>query len=242
MTERRYSEDEVAAIFATAAQAEAANRRPISTGAGMTLAELQDIGREAGIAPEAVAQAAAMVGVHTTPTYRRFLRLPLGVGHTVELGRQLTDGEWERLVVDLRETFDARGRVSAHGSFRQWTNGNLQALLEPGESGHRLRLKTVKGDARSLMLAGLGIAGGSAVALVAATLGVAGIDSGSLGPAMGVGLGLFGLGAVRLPTWARRRREQMVGVIERLLAGASGTGRPADQARLSDGPDRPITG
>ena len=33
----------------------------------------------------------------------------------------LPQEEWERLVVDLRETFDARGHVTSQGTLRQWT-------------------------------------------------------------------------------------------------------------------------
>ncbi len=66
----------------------------------------------------------------------------------------------------LRETFDARGRLKAEGSFRQWTNGNLQALLEPTSSGHRLRLSTRKGDVKALVAVGIGLLGAAAGMLV----------------------------------------------------------------------------
>ncbi|MGH7503413.1 MAG: hypothetical protein ACREL7_16925 [Longimicrobiales bacterium] len=218
MSVRRYSEEEVAAIFANAADAQKMSRRPVSSGSGMTLSELQEIGREVGISPEEVAHAASLVDQSAKPTGRRFLGLPIGVGKTIELGRMLSDAEWERLVVDLRETFDARGTVSAHGSFRQWTNGNLQALLEPTATGHRLRLKTLKGSSRSSMIAGLGTLGVAAATLIGGALG-GGLDAGalgSIGTMAAVGLGLFGLGAVRLPSWASLRRRQMDGVVSRL--------------------------
>ena len=78
------------------------------------------------------------------------------MGRTVELPRALTDQERNRLVIDLRETFDAKGKIRDEGAFKQWTNSNLQALLEPTETGQRLRLRTVKGDARSFQ--GMGAA------------------------------------------------------------------------------------
>ena len=78
---------------------------------------------------------------------RKLLGLPLGVAQTVEFDRKLTDQEWERIVADLRETFEAPGVVRQQGSLRQWTNGNLQALLEPTATGQRLRMRTVKGNA-----------------------------------------------------------------------------------------------
>ena len=58
MTEPRYNEEEVAAIFERAAEAQQTARRHLPPGEGMTLADLQEIGREVGIPPELVAQAA----------------------------------------------------------------------------------------------------------------------------------------------------------------------------------------
>ncbi len=69
---------------------------------GMTLAALQDIGREVGISPDSLSRAA----------------------------RSFSDSDWEVLVADLRTTFEALGAVRYDGPFRQWTNGNLQALAE----------------------------------------------------------------------------------------------------------------
>src|SRR5690242_10355717 len=128
MPERRYSDEETAAIFKAAAELQQAALTPsggggtaASAGEGMTLAQLQEIGREVGIPAEMVARAAHGLERRGRPNVRRFLGLPIGVGRTVALQRTLTEAEWERLVVDLRETFDARGRIRAEGSFRQWT-------------------------------------------------------------------------------------------------------------------------
>jgi hypothetical protein len=224
MTERRYSEDEVAAIFGRAAEAQQTARRQLPPGEGMTLADLQDIGRDVGIPPELVAQAARSLDAAGHSAGRSFLGLPIGVGRTVDLGRHISDAEWEQLVVDLRETFDARGTVRYDGRFRQWTNGNLQALLEPTPTGHRLRLRTVKGDARTLMMGGLGLLGtGVALAIVTALSGAAHVNPGAFG-GVGflsiLGLGMFGMGALRLPGWARLRRRQMEGVAARLALAA----------------------
>ena len=221
MTERRYSEEEVAAIFERAAKEQHTARRQLPPGEGMTLAELQEIGQDVGLPAELVARAALSIDRGGRPTSRKFLGLPLGVGRTVELDRRLTDEEWEHLVGDLRETFEARGRVRYDGPFRQWTNGNLQALLEPTATGHRLRLQTLNGNSRGLMTGGLGLLG------VATTLIVASAVTGGLAASLSgvaflaaMGLGMFGLGAIRLPGWARLRRNQMGAVAERLARAA----------------------
>ena len=221
MTERRFSEDEVSAIFERAAEAQQAVRRQLPAGEGMTLADLRAIGREVGIPAELVDQAARSMDQQGKPTTRTFLGLPIGVGRTVELGRKLSDEEWDRLVVDLRETFDARGTVRADGSLRQWTNGNLQALLEPTATGHRLRLRTVMGAARNMMTMGAGVLASTAtVVIVSAANGHLAQALAASGSLLAVGAGLFAVGAVRLPLWARQRRRQMEGVAARLALAA----------------------
>ena len=219
MTNRRFNEAEVAAIFKMAAEAQHTGQPQLPSGEGMTVAQLQEIAREVGISPELIDQAAQRIEKGGHPTSRMFLGLPIGVARTVELDRRLSDDEWERLVVDLRETFDARGVVKGEGSLRQWTNGNLQALLEPTETGHRIRLRTVKGDARGMMTAGLAMFGAAAAGLIAGLFGEGVVDIGRLS-ALGflgtMGAGMFGMGALRLPGWARIRRRQMEEIAGRL--------------------------
>jgi hypothetical protein len=142
--------------------------------------------------------------------------LPIGVGRTVELPRQLTDAEWHRLVADLRETFEASGKLSDHGAFKQWTNGNLQALLEPTPGGQRLRLKTLKGSAVSLMSTGAMMFGITAIIFVTRMLAAAPVDGEGFVPLFVTGLALVAAGILQVPAWARRRSRQMEEIAERL--------------------------
>ena len=225
MTERQYNDEEVAAIFQRAAETEHTALPPSPEGRGLTLAALQDIGREVGISPESISLAARSLDQTGRLVSRKFMGLPIGVGRTVELDRPLSDSDWEALVADLRTTFDARGAVRYDGPFRQWTNGNLQALVEPTPNGHRLRLQTVKGDARALMTAGGVVLSGAAATLIA--VAATGILT-NPGTATGVGfmalmgLGMLAAGALRVPAWARRRRAQFEAIIAR-LTGATKT-------------------
>jgi hypothetical protein len=222
MTERRYTEDEVAEIFQRATEAQHGGVRRLPSGEGTTLDALQEIGREVGIAPDLIAQAARSLDRRGQLTKRRFLGLPIGVGRTVELERRLSDEEWERLVIDLRETFDARGRLGQDGAFRQWTNGNLQALLEPTEKGHRLRLRTIKGSAYALMMSGLGMLGVAGLALVKALVSGFGVaELSSVATLVALAGGLFGFGALQLPGWARTRQRQMEEITARVAASVS---------------------
>ena len=214
MADRRYNEEEVSAIFARAAEEQQTLPAHSMRDQGMTLVDLQQIGREAGISPDAVANAARSLTVQPQVSARRFFGLPIGVERSITLDRALSDAEWEQLVVQLREVFHARGRLNAYGNFREWTNGNLQALLEPTPVGHRLTLRTSKGSARSR----IGV--GAAMLAVSAALGVSAALSGHLIASMPgflvlatVGGGMAGSSAVQLPGWASRRGRQMDAII-----------------------------
>jgi hypothetical protein len=220
MSERRFTEDEVAEILKYAAEEQDSVRSLTAPHTGLTLAELNEIGREVGISPEAMQHAVRKVGVETQPA-RTFLGFPIAVARTVELDRKLSDEEWDRLVADLRDTFFARGVVRHEGSLRSWNNGNLHVMLEPTATGQRLRMRTLKGDARGLIGGGIGMAAaGSVFFAIAATAGALG-DGGFLaavGALVVGGIGMFTAGAVGLPRWARLRQRQMDEIGERIAA------------------------
>ena len=210
MSDRRYDDKETAAIFRIAAEGQPTPLQPASGDEGLTLADLQQVGREVGISADAVAQAAVTLDVRRGSSQRTLLGLPIGLERTVALDRRLTDDEWERLVVQCREVFHARGVTRSEGTLREWTNGNLQVLLEPTATGHRLRFTTLHGGAVASISAGLAALGVTSALIVATAL------SGTLGHAvLGVaflglvGVGMFANGALRLPRWARLRGRQM---------------------------------
>lgn len=224
MAERRYNDKEMAAIFRAAADGpQSPQRDEVPSDEGLTLTELQAIGREVGIAPDAVAQAVQALDARRGAPSRTFLGLPVGVARTVNLNRRLSDHEWERLVVQLREVFNARGTTRSDGSLRQWTNGNLQVLLEPTDAGHRLRFRTVHGAARGSIGAGFAFVG------VAATLAIASAIGGHLSDAipgivflLATSTVMIVSGALRLPRWARLRERQMEALAQQIAKPPKG--------------------
>ncbi len=233
--DRRYSEEEVAEILEAATEVREAGDRSLpsgdASGDGVTLAELQDIGREVGIPEESIELAASRLDAPApagSPDVY-FLGRRIGVGRTVYLDRRLSDREWDLLVVDLRETFNARGTIRQEGSFRQWSNGRLQVLLEPTDSGERLRLRTLKGSARANLGVGSALVTlGVGALAVSAWVGPVG-DPGTLqtlGFLAFLGGVLFGRDWLRLPRWAATRERQMEEVSGRLVAAL----RAADRA------------
>lgn len=212
MDDRRYNEKEVAEIFGRAAESQGDATRALPPGEGMTLAELQDIGQQVGMTADAVADAARSLDRQEPRFRRQLLGLTIGTGRTVALERRLTTDEWERLVVKVRETFDARGNVKSEGGLRQWTNGNLQVLVEPTEHGDRLRMRTVNANAQLAIVVGVGIMAVPAlVAVVAIAAGLPDIGDRvrDLAPLGLMGAASFGVGLARLRGWARTRLQQM---------------------------------
>ena len=210
MTERRFSDAEVAQIFERATSGDAVQTTRAAE--GMTLAELQSIGQEVGIPAEQIRRAALSLSSGEARPTQRFLGMTTGVAHTVQLARKLTDEEWERFIVEVRETFNARGTMASHGSLKQWSNGNLQVLLEPTDAGHRVRFKTVKGNAPGTLGGGLVMSAVAVVGEMTAVLTGAANDVGllaSFGALGAMGIGMAAVTALRLPPWVRARKAQM---------------------------------
>ncbi len=210
--ERKYRQDEVKEILELASSTHEAGRPAAFDESGLTLAELQEVGREVGMEPSRIADAALTLDTRRNVLPRRTsLGMPISVGRVIELPRAVSDRDWDLLVAELRATFGARGQVTSHGGVRQWNNGNLRAFLEPTETGHRLRLTTRYWGARALnwmgvaglaagliILTGFLTGGGSPVRLEAAMMWL-----------MGMGGGALAANLLRLPRWAHQREGQM---------------------------------
>lgn len=221
MNERRYNQEEVEAIFQRAAEAQQSVpllRRPDE---GMTLGQLQEIGREVGITADQITFAAKSIERTGHTSKRTMLGLPIGVGRVVDLDRKLTDSEWERLVVELRDTFDAKGRLKHEGNFRQWSNGNLQVMLEPMGDRHRLRMRTYRAQARTLLAAGTAVIVAAVALFISRAGGDHPVDAGKFWTLVLMGGTVFGIGAGMIPAWARERQRQMRELAERVSAWAS---------------------
>jgi hypothetical protein len=147
--------------------------------------------------------------------------------------------------------FRATGTIQIDGSLRAWRNGNLRALVEPTDTGHRLRLSTLKGNARTNVALG-GFGGGAGVILVLMAVLTASFSDKAMGDLSVVivtgallllaGLGSAGATAYQLRRWAAKRDEQMEAVaaraLERALEGAEVSEAQAfEMDTTADAPD-----
>lgn len=227
MPERRYTDQEVQRILNTAAESEAALTAG-SAAEGMTLAEIQHIAAEAGLNASAVSAAAVAVDRAPVPVNRRMLGLPLGVGQTVSLPRDLDDADWRRLVAFLRDTFEAQGQETQVAGRREWRNGNLRVSVESLGDSALLQMRTRKGGAQSLIGTGLSMVLGTGV--VAAITALTGADTQAvywMMPMVFGGGAMAATGAAQLPSWSSKRRAQFEKV--------------ADYARQLSSGERPTT-
>ena len=118
---------------------------------------------------------------------------------------------------------EARLRGEAHGDGPRLQHrggelgpdADLQALLEPTSSGERLRLKTLKGSARTYQTIGAAFMGITGLLGVAELFGRAG-DPWDLFLLGVIGAAFFVGGRLTVPTWARTRSDQFEDVISRL--------------------------
>ena len=222
MTERRYSDDEVRKIFGLATTQKTTEPAPPPAANGLTLSEIQSIGQEVGLKADDVARAAASIDAPPRAPARTSWGVPIQVTRTVPLPRAMTDEEWARLVTELRSTFNAKGKITTHGSLREWSNGNLHASVEPADDGYRLRMGTIKGNAAGVNA--LGAVGMATSAVWFGSLAFWGIPGSFADAALFMGPILLSAGSavtlianrLRLPRWARERSDQMAHIAARV--------------------------
>jgi len=209
MPERRYSDDEVKHILSNAAESDTALTEATAE-RGMTLAEIERIAVEAGLTPASVRAAATSLDrLPQAPMDVRFLGMRVGVGQSVALPRPLSDVEWRRVVVLLRDLFQAQGREQEFAGHREWRNGNLRVTLETLGDGAVLQMRTRRGDARSMIAAGMAFFFGGTLAAGAEQMAHPGTLAVG-GPLMFVfvGAAVAGAGAMQVHGWSAARQAQ----------------------------------
>lgn len=182
---RRYSEEEIERILARAAELEA-EKPPAADAGGMTLAELEQIGAEAGLHPELLRTAARELdrGVSASPVgSRRLLGAPVVVRFEREVEGELGREGLERLIPELRRT-DGTGHAAVVGETLSWQSTDQEQTrtlaVTVSSSGGRTRIWVEEH---------LGRLAGSLFG------GIVGGVGGGVGFGVGLGVGLGALGS-----------------------------------------------
>ncbi len=225
---RTYQDHEVREILDMAIGQDEVPPPELAVSNGLTLGELQEVGRQVGLAPSRIAQAVvAYEGRGEAITGSSAFGLPTSVGRVVDLPRNVTDREWELLVAELRTTFQGKGEVSAHGSTREWSNGMLHVFVEPTETGYRLRMTEASGGAGAgMVFTGFFVLFGLFLFTVLLAKGDPGWRLVLPAFFTAGGVGIAGVTMLAVPRWARRqakRMEQMCSYTAKLLSAPAAT-------------------
>ena len=240
---RRYNEKEVALVIKRAAELQSdASERGESASEGLSLGELEQVAREAGIDPALVRQAAQDLDTrHNTSEPSRFLGAPSVISIERTIRGEVSADEYEAIVHELRRTFNDNGIVSTLGKSLAWTSspqmyGRHASRQQIDVSVSPRNGNTVIRADQSLR----GVAGG----LFGGIVGGAG--GGSAGISMAVGLAIFHSVPAAIGVWgciiagtyglarsiygrvARRRGEKMRQVVDRIarhVAATAGSSR-----------------
>ncbi|PAP78341.1 hypothetical protein [Rubrivirga marina] len=217
---RRYSEEEAQRIFALVAD----RQRTASGAEGLSLEELEEAARAAGLDPRLVAVAAAELDA-APHDQKTLLGAPVEVVRTRLLDGPISEDAWASMVGHARREFGQPGMAGQIGRLREWTvinggtkNGTVTRLTaEPTPDGTRL---TLTRSIREVVF-GLSIAAAiqSAMAVLFTVLAVAGVDP-ELWIAAGImaGLGiLFGAGVqIGSRGWQRHEAGRFEALLDRL--------------------------
>lgn len=148
---RRYSEEEAQRIFARVAERQ---RTMQGADGGLSLAELEEAARAAGLDPALVASAAAEVDAAPGPD-RRLGGAPVEVVRQRIVAGPIDDDAWAQMVSAMRSEFGQAGMAGQVGRLREWTlisggtkNGAMTRLaVDPTAEGTRITLSRSIRDA-----------------------------------------------------------------------------------------------
>ncbi len=218
--ERRYQDHEIRQILDLAIDEGDAPAESLPVIDGLTLRELQEVGREVGLPEGRITQAVAAFEAHGISVPRgTTLGLPTSVGSIVALPRSPSEREWELLIAELRTTFGGKGVATSYGGLREWSQGTVHAFVEPTETGHRLRLA----DSRMTAVGGIGLGGfflAFALLILVVLLGKDDPGVRFAVPAFFslIGGSLIAGSVVALPRWAREQENRMAHISSRAVS------------------------
>jgi len=108
---------------------------------GLSIAELQRIASETGIDPEQIARAAAEIDVEVGENEPTFLGGPFSFSSQVLAEGEITHGQWEEMLIYIREFFKSKGEVTTRGSVFEWSSpwgttnsAQITALKDDGKT------------------------------------------------------------------------------------------------------------
>lgn len=141
--DRRFTPEEVREILAIAAERDHSSELEYET--LLTLAELEEAARAAGIHPSHVRAAVAdVLSPSRKAIHRTFLGVPVEIRRTRTLSRSLEAADWAKVVLEARRESGKHGVVTELGNMLEWSSdaderkSPVRVVAEPMEGGTRI--------------------------------------------------------------------------------------------------------
>ena len=125
MSDRIFTEAEVSDLLSRAARLEGAVGKPSP---GLTLAEVKDAARAAGIDPAWVETALKTTGKTQAP--KSYAGITTSVHRERVLPNPIDENQWGRIVAELRRTLGGKGTAESIGGNRAWERAPLRVVIE----------------------------------------------------------------------------------------------------------------
>lgn len=185
--DRRFNDEQVALILRRAAQLDAGS--PSAEGGGLTLGEIQRIAREAGIDPDLVVRAAAVLDTARPGGAARVFGGPANFDAQYEARGELPREQYGDVVEAIRRVTGRSGKVSEVLGGLEWKSvgdtTQLTVTVRPGNGGTKVQILADRGG--SALLAYLFPSMG---ALIGGAIAGATIE-----PGVGLGVAIMGTAA-----------------------------------------------
>ena len=115
-----YNRKEIGAILKKAAENSSTDGP--DTPMGLSIDELQQLASDAGIDPEQIARAVAEIDEESRRSEPTFWGGPFSFNSQVLVGGEITVGQWEEMLISIREFFKSKGKVTARESVFEWSS------------------------------------------------------------------------------------------------------------------------
>ncbi len=115
-----YDRKEIGAILKKAAENSSVDGT--DTPMGLSLDELQVLASDVGIDPSQITRAVADIDLDSKRSERTFLGGPFSFNSQVVVEGEITVGQWEEMLISIREFFQSQGQVTSRESVWEWTS------------------------------------------------------------------------------------------------------------------------
>ena len=196
---RMYSDSEVALVIKRATELQASEaQRSDASAAGLSLADLEQIAREAGIDPSLVRQAAGEIDTRqSTSPASKFLGAPSTIVLERTMDGEVPTAEYEAIVDMLRRTFNDNGFVGTLGKSLAW-NSSPRSYGRRGNS-QQVNISITPRDGRTVIRVEQSLRS-TAGGLFGGLMG--GIGGGTTGLSVTAGMVVFHSALVAVGLWA----------------------------------------